>query len=178
MRRVTEADYFELERMYLAHEGESLPEGYFADFQATIRDPFVDYFVAEVDGRVVGGGGISDYTPRVQAHLTFGIVDPCECRKGYGTSIMLSRLLFVDPGSEGCQIVLEATEWSSEFFTRLGFSWYGHDEDEKGNLFFFGTHSVCPGDEWIFQKILSDGGVTIEIEPNTHTTVEQTPEDF
>ena len=147
--------------------------GYFPDFEATIRDPAVDYFVAEVDGRVVGGGGISNYTPQVQAHLTFGVVDPDQCRKGYGTSIMLSRLLFVDPGSEGCQIVLEATEWSSEFFTRLGFSWYDHEEDEHGNLFFFGTHTVCPGDDRVFRKILSNGGVTVDFGADTNTTAEQ-----
>ena len=170
MRRIVEADFFKLERMYRDHEGRSLPVGYFSDFEATIRDPAVDYFVAEVAGRVVGGGGISNYIPGIQAHLTFGIVDPEECRKGYGTSILLSRLLFVDPGVDGCQIVLEATEWSSGFFTRLGFSWYDHEEDEHGNLFFFGTHTACPGDERVFKKILSDGGVTVDFGVGTNTT--------
>ena len=133
----------------LRHEGVSLPDGYFGDFQATIRDELVDYFVATVDDRVVGGGGVSDYLPGVQAGLAFGIVDPSECRKGYGTAIMLSRLLFVDPGSDGCQIVIQATEWSSDFFGRLGFSWYENENDDAGNHFLYGTHMVYPGDRQV-----------------------------
>ena len=65
------------------------------------------------------------------------------------------------------------TEWSSEFFTRLGFSWYDHEEDEHGNLFFFGTHTVCPGDDRVFRKILSNGGVTVDFGADTNTTAEQ-----
>ncbi|MGJ8697771.1 MAG: GNAT family N-acetyltransferase [Verrucomicrobiaceae bacterium] len=161
VRRITEGDYAALERMYLSHENVALPEGYFAEFAETIRDPAVDYLVAEVDGRVVGGGGISVCPSGVQAHLTFGIVDPDECGKGYGTAIMLARLLSVNPGLEGCQIVLQATEWSAAFFTRLGFTWYGKEEDEQGHLFLYGTHMVYPGDEGVFQRILREGGVSV-----------------
>ena len=173
VRLVEDDDFPELERMYLAHEGVSLPTGYFADFQATLRNEMVDYFVATVDDRVVGGGGVSDYLPGVQATLAFGIVHPSECRKGFGTSIMLSRLLFIDPGSNGCQIVIEATEWSSDFFNILGFSWYDHDQDEAGNRFLFGTHMVNPGDDRVFRRILSDGSVTLGFEPDRPTQAEQ-----
>jgi len=166
VRLLGEADIPEMERMYLAHEGVSIPEGYFEEFQATIRDESVFYFVAEVDGRLVGGGGISQYLPRSQALLTFGIVDPNECRKGFGTAIMLARLLFVDSGSEGCQIALQATEWSVGFFTRLGFSWYHDEEDETGNLFFSGSHAVLPGDDRVFRRILAEGGVTLGFDPD------------
>ena len=172
VRLIEDGDFLELERMYCEHEGISLPKGYFEDFQETIRNPAVDYFVATFEDRVVGGGGVSNYLPGVQATLTFGIVDPAECRKGYGTSIMLSRLLFIDPGSAGCQIVVEATEWSSPFFNRLGFSWYDHNQDEAGNRFFFGTHTVYPGDERVFRRILADGPVTLGFAPDRPTTAE------
>ena len=161
VRRVCEADYAELERIYLAHEGETLPEGYFAEFQSAIKDPDHLYFVAELNGQVLGGGGIADYIPGVQAHLIFGVIDSEQCRKGYGTSLMLARLLYIDSGLAGCQISLEATEWSMPFFTRLGFVWYDHEEDQQGHLFFSGSHMVYPEDDRVFQRILSAGEVSL-----------------
>lgn len=172
IRLVGESDYPRLEEIYLAHEGETLPFGYFEHFREAIRSDTVIYLVAEVDGQVVGGGGVSDYFPGSRAALTFGIVAQNECRKGYGTAIMLARLTLVDPGLQGCQIGLEATEWSADFFTRLGFKWHNHDQDDAGNHFFHGTHMVYPGDRRTFQRILDAGGVTLDgipeflIEPN------------
>ena len=166
VRMAEERDYPELERIYLAHEGESLPPGFSDDFRATIRDPAVIYLVATVDDRVVGGGGIGEYQPGVRAMLTFGVVEPAECRKGYGTAIMLSRLLFVDPGIEGCQILLEATGWSADFFNRLGFSWYWHEEDGAGNVFLSGSHMVYPRDGDVFRRILDDGRVSLGFAPD------------
>jgi len=161
IRKVSQIDYRELERIYLAHEGRTLPEGYFSEFQVVIRNREDPYFVAELDGQVLGGGGIWNYIPGVQAHLTFGVVDPEQCRKGYGTALMLARLLYIDAGLDACQITLEATEWSLEFFTRLGFFWHGQEQDERGHLFFSGSHMLYPGDEKVFRKILSEGGVSI-----------------
>ena len=134
-----------------------------------IRCDEVIYFVAEVDGRVLGGGGISHYFPGSQASLTFGVVERTECRKGYGTAIMLARLMFIDPGSEGCQIFLEATQWSADFFSRLGFKWHRHSEDEAGNHFQHGSHIVYPNDRRVFRRILNAAEVTFapEIENET-----------
>ena len=119
IRSVQDRDYARLEEIYRGHEASSLPKGYFEMFQDTIRDDQVLYLVAEVNGKVIGGGGISGYAVATQASLTFGIVDIDECRKGYGTALMLTRLLLVCPRSEGRQIVLQATEWSAPFFGRL-----------------------------------------------------------
>ena len=68
-------------------------------------------------------------------------------------------------------ILLTFTEWCIEFFTRLGFTWHEHDEDEQGNLFFFGTHVVLPGDDKVFRKILSDGGVTVDFSASSVTVM-------
>lgn len=161
IRFVEESDFQRLEVIYAEHEGVSLPCGYFEYFREAIRSDDVIYFVAEVDGEVVGGGGISHYFPGSQASLTFGVVERSECRKGYGTAIMLARLMFIDPGSAGCQITLEATEWSADFFSRLGFKWYHHDEDEMGNLFLHGSHMVYPHDRRVFRRILDVGEVQL-----------------
>jgi hypothetical protein len=152
--------------MYRAHEGSTIPSGYFPEFQSTLKDPKTLYFVATVDGRVVGGGGLADYQPGEQATLAFGLVDPRECNKGYGTAILLARLLFVDPGSNGCRIFLEATFWSAAFFARIGFKWHANHVDDSGNRFLSGTHVVLPGDEQVFRRRLVEGEVTLEFEPD------------
>lgn len=161
IRLIEEADYPQLESIYTAHEGTSLPYGYFDEFCGTIRSEEVIYLVAEVDGRVVGGGGISDYIPGCQANLTFGVVNKDELRKGFGTALLLARLALVHPGTEGCQITLVATEWSVDFFSRLGFNWHDHEQDMAGNIFFHGSHVVLCGDRQVFQRILEMGEVTV-----------------
>ncbi len=162
IRHIQESDFETLEDFFTRHEGTSLPHGYFDDFKFAIRDSSVIYFVAEANGKVVGGGGISDYIPCQHASLTFGLVDPDQCRKGFGTSLMIARFLFINPGIDGCQISLEATEWSSPFFSRLGFTWHDHGQDELGNTFLYGTHMVYPGDDQVFRRILNEGGVTFD----------------
>jgi N-acetylglutamate synthase-like GNAT family acetyltransferase len=166
IRRSRESDIEELERMYRAHEGNTIPPGYFADFQATLRDARTHYFVATVDERVIGGGGISSYEPGDSASLTFGIVDPDLCGKGYGTAILLARLLFVNSGALGCRIFLQATQWSAAFFARLGFKWHAREQDDAGHHFLSGSHVVLPGDERVFARLLAEGGVTLDFEPD------------
>lgn len=161
IRLVEESDFPRLEAIYTEHEGESLPTGYLEHFREAIRSDDIIYFVAEAEGAVVGGGGISHYFPGSQASLTFGVVERKECRKGYGTAIMLARLLFINPGPAGCQITLQATEWSADFFSRLGFKWHHHDEDAEGNQFLYGSHMVYPTDRRVFRRILDLGGVTL-----------------
>jgi len=173
IRIIEDSDYPRLEEIYRAHEGTSLPIGYFEDFRNAIRSDSVIYLVAIADGEVVGGGGISDYFPGSQAVLTFGVVAPEHCRKGYGTAIMLSRLLLIDPGAEGCQICIEATEWSAEFFSRLGFKWHGSDEDQFGNQFLHGNHMVYPNDRLVFRRILDGGQVTLDCELEDEINAEQ-----
>lgn len=161
IRYVEETDFPRLEAIYAEHEGESVPFGYFEDFREVIRSEEVIYFVAEVDGVVVGGGGISDYLPGSNAFFVFGVVERSECRKGYGTAILLARLMFIDPGPGGCQVGLEATEWSAEFFSRLGFKWHHLEEDDLGNQFLHGTHLVLPNDRRLFRHILNAGEVLL-----------------
>lgn len=159
IRYVEEADFPRLEAIYSEHEGVSVPFGCFEDFREVIRSEEIIYLVAEVNGLVVGGGGISDYLPGSHASLVFGVVARSECRKGYGTTILLARLMYIDPGPAGCQVGLEATEWSTEFFSRLGFKWQHRDEDEIGNQFLHGTHMLFPGDRRFFRRILDAGEV-------------------
>lgn len=161
IRFVQSSDYLRLEEIYLGHEGDAIPAGYFEEFRETIRSEEVFYLVAERDGVIVGGGGIFGYVPGSQASFTFGVVEKKECGKGYGTALILARLRFIDPGREGCQICLQATERSADFFGRLGFTWYDCEEDEAGNRFVFGAQMVSAGSREVFSRLLTSGEVTL-----------------
>lgn len=164
VRLVQARDYSRIEEIYLEHEGKALPVGYFDEFREAIRSDEIIYLVAEVDGRVIGGGGIADYVPRSHASLIFGVVALEHTRKGYGTALMAARLVLVDPGLEGCEIGVVATEWSLGFFTRLGFHWHSKEKDQLGHQLHHGTHMVYLSGKRIFRRILDAGGVTLERE--------------
>ncbi len=157
---IEEADYPRLEEIYRGHEGVAVPAGHFDAFRETIRGEL--YFVAEADGKVIGGGGIADYVPGEHACLVFGVVERAECRKGFGTSILLARLLFIDPGSGGSVISLLATEWTVEFFARLGFGWIGETQDDAGNRLFEGRHVLLPRHRPVLRRILDTAEVTFD----------------
>jgi len=68
---------------------------------------------------------------------------------------------------------LEATEWSADFFSRLGFKWHPHDEDEVGNHFLHGSHMVHPDDRRVFRHILHAGEVQLAKEVEDEIKAEQ-----
>jgi hypothetical protein len=70
VRIIQDSDYQRLEEIYLGYEGKTLPAGYFDEFRETIRNDAVIYLVAEIDGQIVGGGGIANYVPGSYASLT------------------------------------------------------------------------------------------------------------
>lgn len=162
IRLINEADYSTLVHIYLEHEGVDVPLGYFESFKSTLRDEGVIYFVAESDGCLVGGGGLAGFRADGHASLTFGIVERSKCRMGYGTSILLSRLFFLSSIFLGCQVSIEATKWSSDFFSRIGFKWEGYEEDNAGNRLLHGSQTIYPNDKKTFQQLLDLGGVTFD----------------
>ncbi|RBP45974.1 acetyltransferase (GNAT) family protein [Roseimicrobium gellanilyticum] len=162
IRLIKDVDYSTMEGIYLGHEGVDMPLGYFELFKNTIRDESVIYVVAEADGRIVGGGGIAYFESGYHASLLFGIVERSKCRMGFGTSILLSRLFCISSILPGCQLSLEATEWTSDFFARIGFIWHGNEEDERGNRFLHGSQMIYASDKETFRALLNMGGVTVD----------------
>lgn len=163
IRLVEDRDFEVLKKIYLRHEGIEFPAGYFGEFKSAIRDEESIYLTAEVEGRVVGGGGMSNFFGG-QSTLMFGIVDPDYCRQGIGTSLLLTRIQFLANCSEKCRIMLQATERSSAFFEKLGFKWVEKEIDENGHTFLFGVNDVKSPDRPIFLKHLNSGNVEISSE--------------
>lgn len=162
IRRAVEADLPRLEEIYLSQEGHALPEGYFEDFRGTIRDTGgVLYLVAEAGGKVVGGGGIGHEVIGSRVHLSFGIVHAQECGKGYGTDLLLSRLVSFEAAAGGCEVLLEATEWSAGFFRKMGFTWYGVYRDEQGYAFAQGRNILQRSDQESARRLLEQRRVSL-----------------
>lgn len=149
----------------MSQEGRALPEGYFEDFRKAIRDPEgVLYLVAEAEGRVVGGGGVITQVSGSRVHLTFGIVHADECRKGFGTDLLLSRLVSFDAADAGCEVLIEATEWSANFFRKMGFECYGVYRDERGYCFAQGRNLLHPSDQAAARGLLASRKVSLELQ--------------
>jgi hypothetical protein len=178
IRLIKDADYSTMEQIYLDHECVDMPLGYFELFKDTIRDKSVIYVVAEADGQIVGGGGIAHFQLGYRPSLVFGIVERSKCRMGFGTSILLSRLFCISSILPGCQLSLEATEWTAEFFSRIGFTWQGHEEDERGNKFLYGSQMIYPSDTEVFRSLLNLGGVTLDTTVSTRIQAERGHEDI
>jgi hypothetical protein len=163
IRLIKEEDCPTLERIYFEHQGNDVPLGYFEEFKNTIRDPNVVYFIAESDAQIIGGGGVADFQSGPHASLAFGVIARSKCRMGYGTSLLLARLYFVSCILPGCRLTLQATEWTADFFARIGFIWQGQDEDENGNRFLYGSQILYPHLNKTFLQILDSNGVTLDI---------------
>ncbi len=159
IRKATSADHSRLEEIYLGHEGISLPAGYFDEFRETLRDDDVTFLVAEAADEVVGGGGVLEDPGGIS--LVFGVVAPESCRRGYGTDLLLARLSLVPAPPEGIHVSVNVTEWSADFFRRLGFTWHGSEEDPEGNLFLWGHHILYPSMQERFRKYLHEREVIL-----------------
>lgn len=162
IRKAEERDWDRLEEIYLSQQVTALPEGYFPEFQQTIRDPDIHFLVAEANGRVVGGGGVVTHSPGRLVGLTFGTVHASECGKGFGTDLLLARLASIPIEGAECQVLVVATQWSANFFRRLGFVWHHVYQDERGYAYAEGSQLVTPANQVSARRLLENRLVALE----------------
>src|SRR5688500_12642307 len=101
-----EKDYDALEEIYKEQEGINMPFDYFEEFQQAIRSGV--YLVAEIDGHVVAGGGISYTEFNRQGSLLFGLVKRSMQKRGIGTAMLFARIRLL-PVTEGTFVSMQAT---------------------------------------------------------------------
>lgn len=162
IRKCVPADWSLLETIFSEQERITMPEGYFDEFKETIRNPDHLYLVAEIESKVVGGGGLTILEKGIAAHLHFGLVERSRQRQGIGTAILLARLSLLEPADEGCWIGLQATEWTAPFFQRIGFGFHPPDVDHRGVVFHSGYLRLSSPQVEAIKQIVSRAGVTIE----------------
>jgi N-acetylglutamate synthase-like GNAT family acetyltransferase len=92
----------------------------FARFLDALPGP---YFVAEIDGRIVGCGGIAAEKDGVTATLCWGIVDARRQRGGVGTKLLERRLgEFLAEHPEIRRVQTHTSQKVQGFYARHGFA--------------------------------------------------------
>ncbi len=124
IRLLRDADFEVCEDIYRLNEAAHFPEGYFGRFSKWLRNRNSLILVAEVDGAVLGLGGIN-FQEQAGQHfvaLSFGMVHPAHQRQGLGSTLLLSRLALIDAQTGPITAMLTTVGGSEAFCGRFGFS--------------------------------------------------------
>ena len=114
------------ESIYQRNEPGRFPEAARSDFLAHIRSRDKALFlVAEVDGAIVGFGGITmDRKGKLEvAHLVYGMVDPAHQRRGIGTALLLARIAMLPAPRRWWTVLFVPIAGSESFYQRFGFQY-------------------------------------------------------
>ncbi len=114
------------ESIYERNAPGRFPEAARSDFLAHIRSRDKALFlVAEIDGRVVGFGGITmDRKGKLEiAHLVYGMVDPAHQRRGIGSALLFARLAMLPAPRRWWTVLFVPVAGSQSFYQRFGFQY-------------------------------------------------------
>src|SRR5688572_16737540 len=131
IRVYRENDFEVCAEIYRLNEGKHFPVGYFDIFATQLRDegkrPLE--LVAEVDGEVRAYGGICRYPGVPLALLSYGMVHPQFQRCGFGTAVLLARLVTLPELPSNWTISMTTAGPSASFYDRFGFTHQGRFRD-------------------------------------------------
>jgi ribosomal-protein-alanine N-acetyltransferase len=80
-----------------------------------------DFFVARLDGKIVGCGGFYILRDETKAKLVWGIVEYSLHRKGIGKALLVHRINSIEILYPGYKICMDTTQLSKPFFEKMGF---------------------------------------------------------
>ncbi|MEO5644897.1 MAG: GNAT family N-acetyltransferase [Bacteroidia bacterium] len=80
-----------------------------------------DYFVAILDGKIVGCGGFYIYRDEKIAKMAWGMVESPMHKQGIGKALLVHRINSIENLFPGYTISVDTTQHSFEFFEKLGF---------------------------------------------------------
>jgi N-acetylglutamate synthase-like GNAT family acetyltransferase len=168
VRPMSEADFDVCEQIYRLNEAGHLPAGGFERFSNYVRARHAEFVVVEVDGVVRGFGGIA--VPKSGsvkiATLVFGVIHPDDHRKGYGTTLLLARLVSLARPTSFCTVVLYATDRSRTFYERFGFSLRSRAIDPVTGVELTGCHAQLWDKQWLeCRALLLQSSVTLDFSP-------------
>ncbi|MFT4551089.1 MAG: N-acetylglutamate synthase-like GNAT family acetyltransferase [Verrucomicrobiales bacterium] len=125
IRRYSCEDIDRCSHIYRLNEEGRFPEGVLGHFQEALGQQEALYIVAELEGEVIGVGGIRiyDFSDEIQtACLSFGLIDPAFHGRGYGTALLAFRLSLLDASRPEWTVAMTSAGNGTEiFFKKLGF---------------------------------------------------------
>lgn len=117
-------------------ERRHVPPGYFEEFETFLEDDQLARVIVESAGSVIGIGGIQYWQNWGQAFLSFGLIHPDFHRRGFGSILLLSRLVLLEIADRSITVFLQATENSRPFFKKIGFVDTPSGHDAHGTAFY------------------------------------------
>ena len=127
IRAFCDGDFEVCAEIYRLNEGKHFPVGVFENFAEKLRDeqkrPLE--LVAEVDGAVRAYGGICRQMGLRWAFLSYGMVHPQFQRCGFGTAVLLARVVALGKPKWDWRLALTTAGPSASFYDRFGFRYTG-----------------------------------------------------
>src|SRR5690606_15287577 len=80
-----------------------------------------EYFVVELDGKIIACGGYCMNPEKTQARLTWGLVIDELHEQGIGKMFVEYRIEAIRDQFQGCEIALDTTQHTYPFFEKVGF---------------------------------------------------------
>jgi len=125
IRLMSESDISDCERVYLANEAQHFPADFFESFAAWLRADDSLKIVADIDGKVVGLGGVALRSSEwgEAAVIEFGMVHPDHSRRGIGTALLLARIAAIPATTIPCKVLMSSAGETVAFYRRFGFAY-------------------------------------------------------
>lgn len=136
IRELRDTDIVACQTIYRLNESEHFPPGHGGAFDDWLVNRRASILVVESQKRLVAVGGINIARHRFvdSAILTFGMVHPEYQQRGFGTVLLLARLLLLPETSVPRMLLITTVRAaSSAFYSRFGFTYTGTSPDQLGN---------------------------------------------
>jgi [ribosomal protein S18]-alanine N-acetyltransferase len=128
IRKYTEGDKDDCVKIFKSNVPKFFTEAEiqeFTEFLAKADENTADsrliYYVATLDEKVIGCGGIGCYLKKNEASLCWGLIDSSLHRQGYGEMFLKYRLNEIAKYFPNAKIKIDTTQFSAPFFEKYGF---------------------------------------------------------
>ncbi|WP_245593035.1 GNAT family N-acetyltransferase [Crocinitomix catalasitica] len=110
----------------LAILAKNTPE-YFHPDEATDLNNYLDneiedYFIVEVNGKIIGSGGINYFSAASLARISWDVIDPNFHGQGWGKKLIEHRISWIkEKAPEIQKIEVRTTQLTHKFYEKMGF---------------------------------------------------------
>ena len=80
-----------------------------------------DYFVVEIEHKVVGAGGINYFPEEKAARISWDLIHPDYQGQGIGRALTRHRLAYLSGNSQVKEIVVRTSQLAYHFYQKMGF---------------------------------------------------------
>lgn len=99
------------------------------DFSEYLDQHLESYFIVEVDGKVIGSGGINYFEKDALARLSWDLVHPDFQNQGVGRALTLFRIAEIKKNPTMQLIIVRTTQLVYPFYQKLGFKLEKTEQD-------------------------------------------------